>query len=113
MGRSSSGLPLKARWVFPIVLAGLAVSVAVNLAQGGFVFAPQALAFQFERLSPVSKLGQMFSPAGLSTILKSLLPFTAIAWLGTQTHSERHWNEILGSFCTPTRTSSSASSAAC
>jgi flagellar biosynthetic protein FlhB len=85
-----------ARWVFPIVLAGLAVSLAVSLAQGGFVFAPQALAFQFERISPVSKLGQMFSPAGLSTILKSLLPFTAIAWLGTQA-IRTHWNEILGS----------------
>ena len=85
-----------ARWVFPIVLAGLAVSVAVNLAQGGFVFAPQALAFQFERLSPASKLGQMFSPAGMSMTLKSLLPFTAIAWLSVQT-LRSHWNEILGS----------------
>src|ERR1700761_5639568 len=85
-----------ARWVFPIVLAGLAVSVAVSLAQGGFVFAPQALAFQFERLSPASRLGQMFSPAGVSTVLKSLLPFGAIAWLGAEV-IRTHWNAILGS----------------
>ncbi len=35
-------------------------------------------------MSPANKLGQMFSPAGLSNILKSLLPFTAIAWIGVQ-----------------------------
>ena len=40
------------RWVFPIVLAGLVVSLFAGLAQGGFVFAPEALAFKFERLSP-------------------------------------------------------------
>ncbi|HEX3892176.1 MAG TPA: EscU/YscU/HrcU family type III secretion system export apparatus switch protein [Terracidiphilus sp.] len=84
------------RWVFPIVLSALAVSVVVGLAQGGFVFAPEALAFQFERLSPASKLGQIFSPAGLSNILKSLLPFGAIAWIGAQA-IRMHWNEILGS----------------
>jgi len=84
------------RWILPILLAGLAVSLAVGLAQGGFVFAPEALSFQFQRLSPVSRLGQIFSPAGLSTILKSLLPFTAIAWLGVEA-VRTHWNEILGS----------------
>ncbi|HEX4283543.1 MAG TPA: EscU/YscU/HrcU family type III secretion system export apparatus switch protein [Terracidiphilus sp.] len=84
------------RWVFPIVLAALAVSVVVSLAQGGFVFAPEALAFKIERMSPANKLGQMFSPAGISNILKSLLPFTAIAWIGVQA-IRVHWNEILGS----------------
>lgn len=84
------------RWVFPIALAAMAVSLLVGLAQGGFVFAPEALSFKFERLSPASKLGQIFSPAGLSTILKSLLPFAAIAWLGVQA-IRTHWNEIIGS----------------
>jgi len=84
------------RWVFPIVLAGFAVSLLVGLAQGGFVFAPEALSFQFQRLSPAGRLGHMFSPAGLSTILKSLLPFAAIAWIGVQA-IRVHWNEILGS----------------
>jgi flagellar biosynthetic protein FlhB len=84
------------RWVFPIVLAGMVVSLVVGLAQGGFVFAPEALSFQFERLSPVNRLGQMFSPAGMSNILKSLLPFAAIGWIGVQA-IRVHWNEILGS----------------
>jgi flagellar biosynthesis protein FlhB len=84
------------RWVFPIVLAGGAVSLLAGLAQGGFVFAPQALSFQFGRLNPADRVQQMFSPAALSTILKSLLPFTAIAWIGVAT-IRGHWNAILGS----------------
>jgi flagellar biosynthesis protein FlhB len=85
-----------ARWVFPIVLTGCAVSIVVGFAQGGFVFAPEALAFQFGRLSPAQRLQQMFSPSGLSNILKSLLPFTAIAWIGYAA-IRTHWADILGS----------------
>jgi flagellar biosynthetic protein FlhB len=84
------------RWVFPVLGAGLVVSLAAGLAQGGFVFAPEALAFKFERLSPSNKLKQLFSPTGLSTILKSLLPFTAIAWVGVAS-VRTHWSEILQS----------------
>jgi flagellar biosynthesis protein FlhB len=84
------------RWVIPIVVAGGAVSVFAQLAQGGFVFAPEALSFNFDRLNPASRLGQMFSPAALSTILKSLLPFTAIGWIGYAT-IRTHWPDILGS----------------
>lgn len=84
------------RWVFPIVLAGFAVSLATGLAQGGFVFAPDALAFNFVRFSPANRLGQLFSLAGLSNILKSLLPFTAIAWIAVASIRE-HWSDILGS----------------
>jgi flagellar biosynthetic protein FlhB len=66
------------------------------LAQGGFVFAPESLAFKFERLSPATRLKQLISPAALSTILKSLLPFTAIAWIGVAA-IRSHWEQILGS----------------
>jgi flagellar biosynthetic protein FlhB len=84
------------RWVIPIVIAGGAVSVFAGLAQGGFVFAPEALSFKPERLNPADRLGQMFSPAALSTILKSLLPFTAIAWIGVAS-IRTHWADIMGS----------------
>jgi flagellar biosynthetic protein FlhB len=84
------------RWVFPIQLAALAVSLAVGFAQGGFVFAPDALAFKFERLSPVNRLQQLFSPTGLSTILKSLLPFAGIVWVGYASLAS-HWSQILSS----------------
>ncbi|HEX4322515.1 MAG TPA: EscU/YscU/HrcU family type III secretion system export apparatus switch protein [Acidobacteriaceae bacterium] len=84
------------RWVTPIMLSALVVSLAAGFAQGGFVFAAEALSFKFERLSPVSKLKQLFSPAGLSNILKSLLPFAAIAWLGYAC-IQSHWSQILTS----------------
>jgi flagellar biosynthetic protein FlhB len=84
------------RWVFPIFAAGLAVALFTSLAQGGFVFAPEALAPKFERMSPAGKLQQMVSLAAVSNILKSLVPFTAIGWIGYACiHS--HWNLILSS----------------
>jgi flagellar biosynthetic protein FlhB len=84
------------RWVTPILVAALAVSLVSGFAQGGFVFAPEALSLKFERLNPSSKVKQLFSPAGLSTVLKSLLPFTAIIWVGVAC-IRSHWGAILGS----------------
>jgi len=84
------------RWVVPIQLAALVVSLAVGFAQGGFIFAPEALAFKFERLSPVNRLQQLFSPTGLSTILKSMLPFAAMACVGYACLAS-HWSQILSS----------------
>jgi flagellar biosynthetic protein FlhB len=84
------------RWIFPILMAALAVSLAVGFAQGGFVFAPESLSLKIERLSPVGKLKQMFSPAGLSNLLKALVPFSAIVWVGVAC-LRNHWGEILGS----------------
>ncbi len=81
------------RWIIPILGAGFAVSLISGVAQGGFVFAPEALSFKFERLSPPARLKQLVSLAGLSTILKSLLPFSAIAWVGFAS-IRGHWTEI-------------------
>jgi flagellar biosynthetic protein FlhB len=54
------------------------------------------MSLKFERLSPANRLKQLFSPAGLSTLTKSLLPFGAIIWVGWDcVHS--HWGEILAS----------------
>jgi flagellar biosynthetic protein FlhB len=60
-----------------------AVAVGASLAQGGFVFAGEALTFKPERLSPVRRLGQLFSIAGLSAPAKSLIPFAVLLYLGT------------------------------
>jgi flagellar biosynthetic protein FlhB len=84
------------RWTIPVFACGFVVSVACGLAQGGFVFAPESLAFKFERLSPGARLQQLVSPAAFSNILKSLLPFTAIAWIGVAS-IRSHWGQILGS----------------
>jgi flagellar biosynthesis protein FlhB len=90
------------RWTFPILGAALATSVIAGVAQGGFVFAPEALAFKFERLNPAEKLKQLVSLTALSTILKSLLPFSAIAWIGYEVVSDR-WGAILSSSFTDAR----------
>jgi flagellar biosynthetic protein FlhB len=89
-------------WVFPILSAGMIVALCTGLAQGGFVFAPEALSPKFERLNPAGKLRQMVSLAALSTILKSLIPFTALVWIGYAC-IRSHWGEILGSSYTDAR----------
>lgn len=82
------------RWVVPVVVTAWVLSVAGGLAQGGLVFAPEALQFKPDRMNPAGKLKQMFSLAGLSGILKSLLPFGAIVWIGVSTIT-KHWETIV------------------
>jgi flagellar biosynthesis protein FlhB len=82
------------RWVVPVAVTAWVLSVAGGLAQGGLVFAPEALELKPERMSPAGKLKQMFSLAGLSGILKSLLPFGAIAWIGISTIT-KHWGSVV------------------
>ena len=82
------------RWIVPVLLCAMGVSMAAGLMQGGFSLAPQAMAFKPERFNPASKLGQMFSITGLSNVLKSLLPFAAIAWIGESCLHE-HWGVVV------------------
>jgi len=90
------------RWVLPIFAAAFCVSALAGVAQGGFVFAPESLAFNFDRLNPSTRIKQLVSPAGLSNILKSLLPFSAMAWVGVAT-VRSHWAQILGASYTGPR----------
>ncbi len=69
-------------WSLPALAAAWAAAVGITLAQGGFVFAGDALTPKLERLSPASRLGQMFSVAGLSAPAKSLIPFSILLYLG-------------------------------
>jgi len=82
------------RWVVPILSASLVASLVVGYAQGGFVFAPVALTVKPERLSPGAKMKNIFSMHGVSTTLKSLLPFAGIVWAGYACISS-HWKDIL------------------
>ena len=82
------------RWIVPVLLSAMGLSVAAGLVQGGFNLAPQAMAFKPERFSPASKLGQMFSITGLSNVLKSLLPFAAIGWIG-ESCLQAHWGVVV------------------
>ena len=82
------------RWIVPVVATAWVLSVSAGVAQGGLVFAPEALALKPERMSPAAKLKQMFSLAGLSGLLKSLLPFGLIIWIGISTVS-KHWLTVV------------------
>jgi len=82
------------RWIVPMLVAAFVVALASGLAQGGFVFSPEALSPKFDRLSPASRLQQLVSLTALSTILKSLVPFGAIAWVGYAC-VRSHWGDIL------------------
>ncbi len=82
------------RWIVPILLCALVISLAVGFAQGGFIFAPEALSLKFERFSPASRLKQIFSITSLGNALKSLLPFGAILWVGVACVAS-HWAAIV------------------
>src|SRR5271166_5893941 len=56
-------------------------AMAGGLAQGGLVFAPAALTPNLSRLSPASRLGQLFSLSAVSHLLKALLPTAVIVYL--------------------------------
>lgn len=81
------------RWIVPILLVAMLLSVSVSLAQGGLNFAPAALTPKFERLSPGNRLEQMFSFVALGNLMKSLLPFLAIAVFGFGA-IRSHWSEL-------------------
>jgi flagellar biosynthesis protein FlhB len=57
------------------------VAFLATVAQGGFVFATEALTPKWERLNPANNVKQLFSFAGFSRILRSLLPFGVMLYL--------------------------------
>ncbi|HUK54701.1 MAG TPA: EscU/YscU/HrcU family type III secretion system export apparatus switch protein [Candidatus Binatia bacterium] len=85
------------RWVGPVLLLGWVVAAGALEGQTGFVFAPEALVPNFSRFNPASNLGRLISPAGLSMLLKSLLPFSLICYLAAAILL-REWNQLLTGF---------------
>jgi flagellar biosynthesis protein FlhB len=77
--------------------AGLSWLLATvgGVAQGGLVFAPAALTPNLSRLSPSSRMGQLFSLSALSRMLKSLLPTAAIVYLTVSVLSQ-NWPKLCG-----------------
>lgn len=69
------------QWIAPILLLALGVAVFSSGAQGGFVFAPEAFKPNWGRLNPANNVRQLFSFAGLSRALRSLIPSSAIFFL--------------------------------
>ena len=82
------------RWIVPILATAWVLALAGGVAQGGLVFAGEALTFKPERLNPAEKLKQMFSLSSLSTVLKSLLPFGVIIWIAVSTFT-KYWQSVV------------------
>jgi len=81
-------------WTAGPLSVAFVLGAASSIAQGGFVFAPTSLAPNVERLSPASRLKQMFSITSVSMLLKSLCPFVVITYLAHQSLA-RDWSQIL------------------
>jgi len=70
-----------AQWIAPVLCLALGVAVLSNGMQGGFVFAPEAFKPNWGRMNPATNIGHLFSFAGLSRALRSLIPSGAILYL--------------------------------
>jgi flagellar biosynthesis protein FlhB len=68
-------------WAGPFLAVAFVVAVASTLAQGAPTFAAEALAPNANRLNPANNLQQLFSLAGISRVLRSLLPTSVILYL--------------------------------
>ena len=82
------------RWIVPSLMGAWIVAAAASVAQGGFVFAPEAMAPNFEKFNPASRLQQMFSITSLSGLMKSLPPAVSIMYLAISSF-RTHWSEIV------------------
>lgn len=89
-----------AYWTLPCLVVGLVVSVAGNVAQGGFVFSAAPLQPSFSRLSPSSNLGKLFSVSAAGNLLKSVIPMAVISYLAAAIVIH-DWNRFIFSTMTP------------
>jgi flagellar biosynthesis protein FlhB len=70
-----------AQWIAPVFAVAFFVAVGATMAQGGVVFASEALSPDWSRLNPSRNIQQLFSLAGLSRVLRSLIPSSVIFYL--------------------------------
>jgi flagellar biosynthetic protein FlhB len=85
MGALSQGLASRVGMVIvPLGLVCFAVSVTANLAQGGLVIAPQALALKFDKLNPANGAKRLFSKNGAVELVKALALVSVVGLLTWQ-----------------------------
>ena len=65
----------------PAMATAWLAALVVSALQGGVVVTGQPLAFNWNRLNPATNVKNLFSPAGLSRTLKSLIPFGVVLYL--------------------------------
>lgn len=69
----------------PLVLGVLLASVWGNIAQFGYQFRTQAMAFQFERLDPVSGMKKFVKVTAVFELVKNLLKILLVGFLAWKT----------------------------
>lgn len=65
----------------PLFITLMVVALGANLAQIGFLFAPEAIKFKPEHLNPLSGLKRIFSGRSLFELVKSILKIIVIGWV--------------------------------
>jgi len=66
-------LLIMAKVSLPVIISVFIAALLINYLQVGFLFSPEALSFNFERLNPVTGFKQKFSKRALVELIKSLL----------------------------------------
>ena len=78
----------------PVLVSAWLVAAVGAISQGGLVFAPAALTPQISRLSPATRLKQLFSLPALSRVLRSVLPVAALLYIAFSI-LRRDWGSLL------------------
>jgi len=84
------------RWAAPPLVLAWCVAAFGLFVQGGFVFAPAAFEPNWTRFNPVNNLSRIFSVAGLSPMLKSLIPASFLLYIAA-TIISREWLALIHS----------------
>lgn len=65
----------------PFFILMLVVALGVNIAQVGFMLAPEAIKPKFDKLNPLNGLKNMFSGRAMFELVKSLLKIIIVGWV--------------------------------
>ncbi|MEG6520920.1 flagellar biosynthesis protein FlhB [Desulfotomaculum sp. 1211_IL3151] len=65
----------------PFFILMLVVALGINIAQVGFMLAPEAIKPKFEKLNPLKGLKNMFSSRAMFELVKSLLKIIIVGWV--------------------------------
>ncbi|MGA8220411.1 MAG: EscU/YscU/HrcU family type III secretion system export apparatus switch protein [Candidatus Acidiferrales bacterium] len=84
------------RWAGPPLAMAWCISAFGLLAQGGFVVSPLALGPNWARLNPVNNISRIFTIAGLTPLLRSLIPLGFMVYLSI-TIMRREWWQLIHS----------------
>ncbi|AQS59810.1 flagellar biosynthesis protein FlhB [Desulforamulus ferrireducens] len=65
----------------PFLLVLMVVALGINLAQIGFLFAPEVIKPKIEKLNPINGLKNMFSGRAMFELVKALMKIIIVGWV--------------------------------